>query len=205
MSSLTCPVQLDTRRLAGAVASTYDRVALDPGAGYHFNVGPEYAASALGYDRAALAALPAPSTARFAGVGNPLALGTPHPDEVVVDVGCGAGLDLLLAARAVGPHGRAIGVDGSDAMLATARASAAALGLTQVEGRRGDLHALPVEPASVDLVLSNGVLNLSHDKPRAFEEIHRVLRPGGRLQLADIVVDEPLSDAIRSNFELWAA
>jgi arsenite methyltransferase len=205
MSSLACPINLDTGRLGAAVLETYTRVALDPGGDFHFNRGPAYAARQLGYDPAALAALPATSTERFAGVGNPLAAAPLSEGDSVVDVGCGAGLDLLLAATRVGPAGRVIGVDGCDAMIARCRSAAAAAGLGAVEVRKGDLHELPIEDASVDVAISNGVLNLAHDKPRAFSELHRVLAPGGRLQLADIVVAEALSESIRNNFELWAA
>ena len=205
MSALTCPVGLDTHRLGAAVLATYTRVAEDPGSGFHFNLGPRYATAVLGYDANTLGALPEAATARFAGVGNPLAMGAPSPGTVVVDLGCGAGQDLLLAAAYVGPAGRAIGVDACDAMIESCRTSATAMGLGHVEVRAGDLHDLPVASGSADLVISNGVLNLAHDKARALAEMYRVLGPGGRLQLADIVVDDPLSDAIRGNFELWAA
>jgi len=204
MSSLLCPIGLDLERLDAAVLDTYSRVALDPGGEFHFNRGPAYAVR-LGYDAGELAGLPGEATERFAGVGNPLAIGPLAGGEVVVDVGCGAGLDLLLAARRVGPSGRAIGVDGCEAMRAVCRGAAEAVGLRNVEVREGDIHALPVATASADVVISNGVLNLAHDKPRAFAELARVLGPGGRLQIADIVVAEALSESIRGNFELWAA
>jgi SAM-dependent methyltransferase len=205
MSSLACPVDLDTARLHEAVRDTYAHVAREPGGDFHFHRGPDYAAARLGYDAGELATLPAACTEPFAGVGNPLAIAPLAPGETVLDVGSGAGMDLLLAARRVGPDGRAIGVDMTEAMIDRSRRAAREAGLDNVEVRQGDVHALPMEDASVDVVISNGVLNLAYDKPRAFGEIARVLRPGGRLQLADIVVGGPLSDRIRSDYELWAA
>lgn len=205
MDALSCPVDLDTRRLRSSVLEMYQRVARDPGGEFHFHRGPEYAASALGYDPAELLALPASSTRAFAGVGNPHAIAPLRPGETVLDVGCGSGTDLLLAARHVAPGGRAIGVDMTAEMIATTRAAASEAGLAHVEVRSGELHELPVEDASVDVVISNGVLNLAHDKRRAFAEIARVLRPGGRLQLADIAARSPLAESIRGNYELWAA
>ena len=205
MTSIACPVDLDTGGLRGAVLDTYTPVALEPGGDFHFNRGPRYAASQLGYDPEELAALPELCTEPFAGVGNPLAIAPLEPGETVLDVGSGAGMDLLLAARQVGPGGRAIGVDMTEAMIARCRRAALQAGLGNVEVRRGDVHALPVGDGAADVVISNGVLNLAHDKRAAFAELFRALRPGGRLQLADIAVESPLSDGIRSDFELWAA
>ena len=183
----------------------YQALARDPSGEFHFHHGPAYAAEVLGYDPAELAVLPAASTEAFAGVGNPLAMGAPAAGETVVDVGCGAGTDLLLAARRVGPGGRAIGIDMTEAMRALAAASAAALGLDHLEVRDGDAQRLPVADAAADLVISNGVINLTTDKLEAFAEIFRVLRPGGRLQLADIVVAAELPQSIRDDVDLWAA
>jgi SAM-dependent methyltransferase len=205
MSSTACPVNLDTRKLRGAVLETYTRVALEPGGEFHFNRGPVYAATQLGYDAEELAALPGACTQPFAGVGNPLAIAPLEPGQTVLDVGSGAGMDLLLAAKRVGPTGRAIGVDMTAAMIARSRRAAEQAGLDNIEVRQGEMHALPVRDGSADVVISNGVLNLAHDKRVAFGELFRVLRPGGRLQLADIAVEDPLSEGIRSDFELWAA
>lgn len=204
MSSLSCPVELDTEKLGSAVHDMYTRVAREPGGEFHFHRGPGYAARALGYDPAELALLPGRATRSFAGVGNPHSIADIQPGETILDIGSGAGTDLLLAARRTGPRGRAIGVDMTEEMIAACREAAREAGLKHVEVRKGDLHALPVEDASVDVVISNGVLNLAYDKERAFGEVFRVLRPRGRLQLADIVVKEELSESIRVDYELWA-
>ena len=202
----TCPDGFDVEKLRELVRAEYDRVAREPRGTFHFHRGPEYAAGLLGYDPAELALIPAESTASFAGVGNPHRIGPLHPGEAVLDIGCGAGMDLLLAARRCGPEGKLIGVDMTPAMLELAKRSALKAGLWgNVEVRRGTAEALPVDNESVDVVISNGVLNLSPDKISAFREIYRVLKPGGRLHLADVVVQRELSLAARSDVDLWAA
>lgn len=204
--AMTAPVDFDANRLRHHVAATYDRVAREPGAHYHFHRGPDYAADFLGYDRDELAALPATATARFAGVGNPLAIGTIAPGATVLDHACGAGMDLLLAARRVGLGGRAIGVDMTPAMVEHARRAAGEAGLDAIVSvHQGFYEELPVESASVDVVISNGVLNLAPDKGLVLAEIHRVLKPEGRLFLADVVVQRELTLEARANPELWAA
>jgi arsenite methyltransferase len=199
----SCPVDLDTVRLRAEISTIYARVASEPGGDFHFHRGPAYAAELLGYDAAELALLPSESTAAFAGVSNPLAIAPLEPGETVVDIGSGAGMDLMLAARRVGPTGRAIGVDMTPAMIERARASAKAIGLDHLEIRQGDAQALPIDDASVDVVISNGVINLTTDKVEAFSEIFRILEPGGRLQLGDIVVESELSEGIRRDVDLW--
>lgn len=201
--AISCPVDLDTKFLRSEVSSLYSKVVLAPGGEFHFHRGPAYAAAFLGYDAGELATLPPETTAAFAGVGNPHRIGPVNRGETVLDIGCGAGMDLLVAARRVGPAGKAIGVDMTDAMIERARASAVVAGLTHVEVRKGDATSLPAEDSSVDVVISNGVLNLVPEKQPAFAEIVRVLKPGGRLHLADIVVDEELSEDTRRNIDLW--
>lgn len=201
--AIACPIDLDTTTLRCEISNIYGRVATKPSGEFHFHRGPGYAAEFLGYDAEELAALPAHCTASFAGIGNPLAIGPIYKGESVVDIGCGGGMDLLLAARRVGPNGRAIGVDMTDAMIERARDSAASGGLEHVEIRKGDATALPVPDCSIDVVISNGVLNLVPEKELGFAEIVRILKPGGRLHLADIALDYELSEDIRRNIDLW--
>src|SRR5437870_3808624 len=201
--TLVCPVDLDSIRLRREVQEMYSRVAAAPDGSYHFHRGPEYAIAWLGYDAGELAALPHDVTACFAGVANPHAISRLPDGARVVDIGSGGGTDLLLAARHVGPSGRAIGVDMTADMRERARAGAEQCDLRHVEVLEGDATHLPVDDASVDVVISNGVLNLVPEKERAFAEIARVLRPGGRLQIADIVTGMELSEAIRRDVDLW--
>lgn len=204
--ALTCPIGFEVEKLRELVRAEYDRVAREPRGKFHFHRGPEYASTMLGYDPAELALIPEESAASFAGVGNPHRIGPIRSGETVLDIGCGAGMDLLLAARRSGPSGKLIGVDMTPAMLELAKRSALKAGLWgNVEVRRGTAEQLPVESESVDVVLSNGVLNLSPDKLSAFREIYRVLKPGGRLHLADVIVQRELSLAARSDVDLWAA
>src|SRR5262245_36227833 len=159
----------------------YARVATSPDGEFHFHRGPHYAAMVLGYDAAELAALPSDVTSSFAGVGNPHAIDWAPAGATIIDIGCGAGTDLLLAARHVGTTGRAIGVDMTEAMRDRARRGAAACSLDSVDIRSGDATRLPIDDGSVDLVFSNGVLNLVPEKERAVAEIARVLKAGGRV------------------------
>ena len=200
---IACPVDLNTSVLRSEISGIYGRVAVEPDSEFHFHRGPAYAAEFLGYDAGELAALPAECTASFAGVGNPLAIGPIHAGQTVVDIGCGAGMDLLLAAKRTGPDGHAIGVDMTDAMIERARKSVLTSGLRQVEIRKGDATSLPIADGSIDVVNSNGVLNLVPEKELCFREIFRVLKPGGRLHLADIALDVELPEDARRNIDLW--
>lgn len=201
--SLICPVDFDTARLRDEVRGIYARVAADPRGDFHFHRGPAYAVERLGYSADELAQLPLFVTESFAGIGNPHLVQNVEAGATVVDLGCGAGTDLLLAARRIGARGNAIGIDMTDAMLARARAGAAAAGLTNVALRQGDATALPVEDGSIDVVISNGVLNLVPDKQAALAELHRIVRPGGRVQIADIVLGVALSEDARRDIDLW--
>jgi arsenite methyltransferase len=202
--AVTCPVELDTVRLRNEIQSMYTTVASAPDGEFHFHRGPEYAERFLRYDPLALARVPRFAAASFAGVGNPLRMERIAAGATVVDVGCGAGTDLILAASAVGPGGRAIGIDMTNAMLRKAQAAAAEAGLSNVELRAGDALDLPAESGSADVVISNGVLNLAPDKRRAFSEVLRILRPGGRFLYADIVVASELPESIRHDIDLWS-
>lgn len=202
----TCPLRFDVATLHDSIREVYTRVADDPTGDFHFHRGARYAALSLGYDPYELATLPPRATSRFAGVGNPLAMAQIAAGQTVLDHACGAGMDLLLAARRVGPTGKAIGVDMTPRMREEARLAAVEAGLSQrVEIRAGMFEELPVDSGSVDVVISNGVINLAADKRRVFREIRRVLRTGGTLCVADVVVQRELSLRARSEPELWAA
>ena len=162
------------------------------------------AVKSAGYAAEELAALPDEAVANAFGCGNPLAFAEVQPGQTVLDLGSGAGIDLLLAARRVGPEGRVIGVDMTAEMIAKARANAAAAGALQVEVRKGLIEALPVDDASVDWVISNCVINLSPEKDRVFSEISRVLRPGGRVSISDIVAED-LPAELRRDLAVYSA
>lgn len=176
-------------QIKAGIEQRFVKVATDPQAKQRHPIGPD-SAKRLGYDAAEIDALPPQATESFAGVGNPLALGQLRPGDVVLDLGCGAGLDSLLAARRVGPTGRVIGVDMTGPMVEKARANALAAGVGNAEFRHAEADRLPLGEASVDVALSNGVFNLCLDKPGVLAEVFRVLRPGGRLQMADILLDD---------------
>jgi arsenite methyltransferase len=197
------PAGVDRDVLRAEVQSKYAEVALDPASGFHFHTGRPLA-EMLGYDLSEVDRLPSGTIESFAGTGNPLGMGALRPGERVLDIGCGAGMDTLLAALQVGPTGQVIAVDMTEAMLAKTSAGAVALGLSQVDTRRGYAESLPIEDAAVDVVLSNGVINLCPDKVAVMREIARVLRPGGRIQIADMVVQRPISQDARSDIDLWA-
>jgi SAM-dependent methyltransferase len=196
---------VDGEQLREEIRKVYSEVVRDPKRGYHFHTGPEYAVERLGYPASALAGLPDSVTAPFAGVGNPLAMGQPRPGETVVDIGAGSGMDSFLAARAVGPTGRVIAVDMTDAMIERGRESTALTGTSWLEYRKGLAESLPVTDGSADLVISNGVINLAQDKDTVLWEAFRVLRPGGRLQIADIVVHRDIPPAAREDIAIWTA
>lgn len=196
---------LDTAFLRKEIQKVYSEVVRDPKKGYHFHTGPEYAAELLGYSRSDLAELPDSVTAPFAGVGNPFSMGLPEPGQTVVDIGAGSGMDSFLAAKAVGKTGRVIAIDMTDAMIERGRENLVLTGMAQVEYRKGFAESLPIEDATVDLVISNGVINLSPDKDGVFREAFRVLKPGGRLQLADIVVHRDIPPEGREDVAIWTA
>ena len=165
------------------------QVALDPKAPQRHPTGPD-SAKRLGYDPAEIDALPAVVTESFAGVGNPFALGVPRPGETVLDLGCGAGVDSILVARRVGAAGRVVGVDATEEMVRKAQANATTASVTNAMFHHGEADRLPVADGTIDLVISNGVFNLCFDKPKVLAEVYRVLKPGGRLQMADILLGE---------------
>lgn len=178
--------------LRASVIDRFRKVATTPAGETKFPVGPE-SARRLGYDATEIEALPVSVTESFCGVGNPLSLGQPESGQLVLDLGCGAGCDTLLAARRVGQTGRVIGIDMTHEMVVKARRNAEHLGLSSVEVVLGEIERLPLSDASMDLVISNGVFNLCPDKPGVLAEVFRVLKPGGRLQMADILLHEDVT------------
>jgi arsenite methyltransferase len=193
---------VDPDALREQVRGKYREVALDPGASFHFHTGRALA-SRLGYESAAVGALPDRAVESFAGVGNPFSLRRLASSERVVDVGSGAGFDSFIAADQVGPAGQVVGIDMTPEMLAKSRRTAEALGLAHVQFREGLAEALPVQDGWADVVISNGVINLCADKQVVFAEIFRVLRPGGRLQFADIANGRPVPIEALRDIDLW--
>jgi arsenite methyltransferase len=200
MNPTAAPVDVDVLR--GEIQKTYTEVSTDPEKDFIFPTGRP-GAEDLDYPQPELSRVPDASVGSFAGVANPFSLGPIAPGETVLDLGCGAGTDLLIAAQMTGPSGRAIGVDMTPAMLRRARDSAEALGLTTVELHESLIESLPLSDASVDVVISNGVVDLIVDKDAVFSELDRVLRPGGRLQLADVVIHAEVSEDARKRIDLW--
>jgi SAM-dependent methyltransferase len=193
---------VDTEVLRGQVREKYRAVAVDPDATYHFHTGRSLA-DRLGYDAAIVDTLPDRAVESFAGVGNPFSLRTIAPGERVVDVGSGAGFDSFVAAHHVGIEGAVVGVDMTAEMLTKANATAELLELSHVAFRYGLAEDLPVEDGWADVVISNGVINLCADKRAVFNEIHRVLRPGGVLQFADIANGRPVPVEAMRDVDLW--
>jgi len=185
------------------VIDRFRSVAIAPDQERKFPVGSE-SAKKLGYEPAEVDALPSAVTESFCGVGNPFLLGQPLPDHRVIDLGCGAGFDTLLAAQMVGPNGKIIGVDMTPEMIAKARYNASLLGISNVAFVQGAIESIPLPDASVDLVISNGVFNLCSDKPRVLGEILRVLKPGGRLQMADILLEPQVTPDEVANKGSWS-
>jgi arsenite methyltransferase len=193
---------VDSETLRAEVRDKYRQVAVDPGGEYHFHTGRTLA-ERLGYDPAIIDGLPERAVESFAGVGNPFSLRHLEPGEQVVDVGSGAGFDTVVAAHHVGATGYVVGVDMTAEMLDKSRQTAALLALGHVEFRDGLAEALPAEDGWADVVISNGVINLCADKGAVFAEIHRVLRPGGWLQFADIANGRPVPTGALRDIDLW--
>jgi arsenite methyltransferase len=200
MTAPEIPVDVDVLR--EEIRRTYADVSTDQDQEFIFPTGRAWAQE-LGYPEPELSRVPDATVDSFAGVANHWLLGDIEPGSVVLDLGCGAGTDLLIAAQMVGPDGQVIGVDMTSAMLDRAAASARAIALENVELHESLIETLPLEDASVDIVISNGVIDLVPDKEAVFAEIDRVLRPGGRLQLADVIIHTEVSEDARARIDLW--
>ena len=199
---MTTPVLLDVDRLHTAIQEEYTEVAACPLKGFHFHTG-RFLANRLGYPAQRVDSLPDAVVESFAGVGNPFSWGDLKVGETVVDLGSGAGFDALLAASMVGSDGRVIGIDMTRAMVDKARHNAAMLGMGHIGFREAYLEELPLPDATADVVISNGVINLCPDKAAVLTEAYRVLKPGGRMQLADIVVATAVPEDGKADIALW--
>jgi arsenite methyltransferase len=197
-------VTVDRDQLEAKVKDMYRHVAEEPRGEFHFELG-EPVALRVGYDAHRLAKVPRGAVESFAGVGFFFDLADLQAGESVVDLGSGSGMDAFYSAGYVGPSGRVVGIDFTPEQLEKARALARQAGLTAVEFREGRIDALPLPDASVDCVISNGVINLCPDKTAVFAEAGRVLRPGGRLAIADIITERALKESIVCNADLWAS
>ena len=195
--------KVDRAALRDQIQEKYCDVAKKPEQGFHFHTGRPLAAM-LEYPTADVDALPESTIESFAGTGNPFLFGKLREGETVLDIGCGAGFDTLQAAQQVGPTGRVLAVDMTDAMLEKTRLGAEVLGLTNVDPKLGYAEELPADDESIDVVISNGVINLCPDKMAVMQEVYRVLKPGGRFQIADIIVQKPVDQDAKDDIDLWS-
>jgi SAM-dependent methyltransferase len=202
MSTPQTVPKLSAQELREEVKKEYAEVARDPGKGYHFHTGRD-AAGRLGYPASIYTTLPDENVASFAGTGNPFILGPINPGDIVVDIGSGSGFDSLIASTLVGPEGQVIGIDMTSEMLNKARSGAEAMGATNVEFREGLVENLPLPDDFADVVISNGVLNLTLDKSDTLHEWARILKPGGRLYVGDILVTREVPPSVLDDISLW--
>lgn len=201
-AKVTTEFGLDLDELRHAIQEEYKEVALHPEQGFHFHTGRALAAL-VGYRDEWVRGIPESAIESFAGTGNPFSMGELRPGENVVDVGCGAGIDSLIAARMVSPDGRVVGIDMTPDMLGKARRAAEEAGIANVGFQQGYGEELPVADSWADVIISNGVLNLMPDKTAALKEMARVLKPGGRLQIGDILVSKEVPISAKRRIDLW--
>ena len=202
IDGLAVQPDIDVEFLKCEIKKTYAQVSAEQDTEFIFPTGRAWALD-LGYPADLLERVPESSAGSFAGVANPFSLGLLQPGEQVLDLGSGAGTDSLVAAQMVGPTGSVVGIDMTPEMVATARDSAGAIGAENVEFFVGEADQLAFPDESFDVVISNGVIDLIPDKEAVFAELYRVLRPGGRLQLADVTIQQPVSEEGRRNIDLW--
>jgi SAM-dependent methyltransferase len=198
---MSVDVGIDVELLKSEIRKTYACVSQEPESDFIFPTGRAWAED-LDYPPE-LARVPEAAVESFAGVANPWALGRLSAGEDVLDLGCGAGTDTLIAAQMVGPEGSVVGIDMTPEMLSKVRAAAAELGAANVELVEGEAETLPFPDESFDVVVSNGVIDLIPDKEAVFAELYRVLRPGGRIQIADVTIQRPVSEEGKRNIDLW--
>ncbi|MEM7028645.1 MAG: methyltransferase domain-containing protein [Chloroflexota bacterium] len=203
MTNVKSEPSVNFHQIRTAIQKEYDLVANHPEQGFHFHTGRPLLTNILSYDNAWLDAIADEAIDSAAGTGNPFREHPLLPGDNVVDVGCGAGIDSLIAADMVGPRGKVIGVDMTPAMLAKAQTAAEKMQVENVSFRQGFAESLPVLGQWADVVISNGVLNLFPDKEAGLAEMARVLKPNGRLQIADILVQKPVPEAAKDNIDLW--
>ena len=185
-----------------AVRKEYANVALDPHKGYHFHTGRD-ALGIIGYDESLLEGLPEANIASFAGTGNPFMLGPINTGDIVVDIGSGSGLDALIASKLVGPGGRVIGIDMTPEMLSKAQEGVKEMGAANVEFRKGLVEDLPLPDNFADVAISNGVLNLTLNKVDTLREWARILKPGGRIYIGDILVSKTVPESAMDDISMW--
>lgn len=202
MSAVTVPEGLDQDFLREEIKREYKVVAAEPDKGFHFHTGRKLA-GIVNYKDDWLAHVPEDVLASFAGTGNPFAMGEMPTGGHVVDLGCGAGIDSFIAAAQVGPEGSVVGLDMTEEMLDKAKAAQQQVGLPQLQFKLVYLEDMPVEDGWADVVISNGVINLCPDKAGVFRDILRILKPGGRMQIGDIMVHKPVPESAKQNIDLW--
>lgn len=195
-------INISFEELLDAIKREYSNVAIHPEKGYHFHTG-RAALDRIGYDKALYDHVPEENISSFAGTGNPFSLGPINDGDVLVDVGSGSGFDALVASQLVGPEGRVVGIDMTHEMLSKARSGARTMGATNLEFREGYADQLPLSDNFADVLISNGVLNLTPDKEKTLREWARVLKPGGCLYIGDILVSERIPQEALDDISLW--